>query len=388
MFLLKWNLIAPVVCAAVMLPASLAAQSANTPTTLASTNANISTSAGAPAIPGSTSAASSNEDERAYCTYIAEQAFAQRDLLRTPTATAGFTQPDNGLQIQIVGGATLGLSSVRKAGLTMEVARRNCELYRATTDTQTDIQYAVPSLEQEALRHRLALIDNARKSLASLMDNTSKMLDAQNATRLMLFTLQTTQIKLNGDRADTQSKISAIYLPPLSDRPLKELVAEKQTSEAETQRSIDRLARQNNWDLALTVGAHQQLDPVAHGVQPYGEVTVNYNLASHAINKHLDRTAEAHDAWKKVQEGDVVRSMVELRQQLEASVAAQQSKLKSLAEESAQIDQTLKLVSEPDTSASLDFRNQLTAARLLLEVESGDAQFRVARLQEFLARNF
>jgi hypothetical protein len=140
--------------------------------------------------------------------------------------------------------------------------------------------------------------------------------------------------------------------------------------------------------LALTVGAHQQLDPVAHGVQPYGEVTVNYNLAGHAINKHLDRTAEAHDAWKKVQEGDVVRSMVELRQQLEASVAAQQSKLKSLAEESAQIDQTLKLVSEPDTSASLDFRNQLTAARLLLEVESGDAQFRVARLQEFLARNF
>ncbi len=389
MRLLKWNFL---VCAAVLIPVSIAAQTATqTPAQTAST----------PAIPGSVSVAApssgasagasgnnANDDERAYCTYLTEQAAAQRDLLRTPTATAGFTQPDNGLPIQIVGGATLGLSSVRKAGLTMEVARRNCELYRATTDTQTDIQYAVPSLEQEALRNRLTLLDTAQKSLASLMQNTSKMLEAQNATRLMLFTLQTTQIKLNGDRADTQSKISAIYLPPLSDRPLKELVAEKQTSEADTQRSIDRLARQNNWDVALTVGAHQQLDPVAHGVQPYGEVTVNYNLASHAINKHLDRTAEAHDAWKKVQEGDVVRSMAELRQQLEAAVSAQQSKLKSLAEESAQIDQTLKLVGEPDTSASLDFRNQLTAARLLLDVESGDAQFRLARLQEYLARNF
>jgi hypothetical protein len=376
MFLIKWYLMAGV---ALLVPATLTAQSAAP---------NLMQSAGPRGTSAGDEMSGANADERAYCTYVTEQALAQRDFLRTPTATSGITQPDNGLPMQFVGGATLGLSDLRKASLTVAAARKNCELYRRTTDTQQDIQYALPSLEQEALHNRLSLIDNATKSLASLLDRTSKMLEAQNATRLMLFSLQTTQIKLNGDRADTQSKISAIYIPPLRDRPLKALVAEKQTSEADEQKSLAKLSRQNNWDVALTVGLHQQLNPLAHGVQPYGEVAVNYNLASHAVNKHLDRSVEAHDAWKAVQEGDVVRSMAELRQQMEASISAQQSKLRTLQEESAEIDKNLQLIGEPDTSAALDFHNQLAAARLLLDVESGDATFRLALLQEYLVKNF
>jgi hypothetical protein len=328
------------------------------------------------------------EDQQAYCTYVIEQAQAQRDLLRTPTATAGVTQPETGLPIQLVGGASLGLSDFRKAGLTMDAARKNCEVYKATTGAQQDIQYALPSLEREALLNRLRLIDDASKSLDALLEQTSKMLEAQNATRLMLFTLQNTQIKLEADRADTQSKISAIYVPPLSDQPLKELVAEKQNSEEGEQKALDRLSRQNNWDVALSVGVHQQLNPVAQGVQPYGEVTVNYNLASRAINRHLDRAVNAHDDWKKVQEGDVVRQMEVLGQQLRDSVTAQEAKLRSLQEESKQIEKNLEFVVAPDTSAAFDFRNQLAAARLLLQVETADASFRIGRLREYLEKNY
>jgi hypothetical protein len=43
-------------------------------------------------------------DQQAYCTYIMEQAQAERDLLRTPTAMAGMTQPETGLPMQLVGG--------------------------------------------------------------------------------------------------------------------------------------------------------------------------------------------------------------------------------------------------------------------------------------------
>jgi hypothetical protein len=48
----------------------------------------------------------------------------------------------------------------------------------------------------------------------------------------VLFSLQTTKIKWDADRADTQSKIAALYLLPLTEKPLKELVAEKENSEA------------------------------------------------------------------------------------------------------------------------------------------------------------
>jgi len=328
------------------------------------------------------------KDQMAYCSYVMEQAEAQRDLLRTPIAAAGMTQPETGLPLQLVGGASLGLSDLRKAGLTMDAARKNCELYKATTGAQQDIQYALASLEKEALRNRLVLIEQALTSLDALMEKTSKMVEAQNATRLMLFTLQTTKIKLDADRADTQLKIAALYTPPLSDKPLKDLVAEKQTGEANEQKALDKLSRQNNWDVALSVGVHQQVNPVAYGAQPYGAVSINYNLASRAINKHLDHAVDAYNEWKSVQEGDVVRNMEVLRQQLVESVSAQEAKLKSMQEESKQIERNLQLMGNPDTSAAFDFHNQLTAAQLLLQIETGDAGFRIDRVREYLAKNY
>ena len=328
------------------------------------------------------------QDQLAYCSYLTEQAMAQRDLLRTPIAAAGFTQPEEGLPVQLVAGASLGLSALRKSGLTMDAARKNCELYKATTGAQQRVQYAIASLEKEALRNRLALIEQAARSLDALISDTAKMVEAQNATRLTLFSLQTTKIKLEADQANTQSKITALYTPPLSDNPLKELVAQKQNREADEQRALDKLSRQNNWDVALSVGVHQQVNPVAYGAQPYGAVTVNYNLASRAIDKHLDRSVEAYGEWKKVQEGDIVRNVGVLHLQLMDSVSAQDSRLKSLQEESKQIDKNLQVVGTPDTAAAFDFHNQLAAAELLLAVETGDASFRLDRLREFLAKNY
>jgi hypothetical protein len=330
----------------------------------------------------------SQSDQLAYCSYVMAQAEAQRDLLRSPLAFGGFTQPETGLPLQLVGGASLGLSAFRKASLTMAVARKNCELYKATTTAQQDVQYAIATLEREALRHRLTLIDEASQSLNALLEQTAKMVEAQNATRLMLFNLQTTKIKLEADRADTESKINAIYAPLLSDKPLKQLVAEKQNGEAGEQRAVDKLNRQNNWDVALSVGVHQQINPIAYGAQPYGAVSVNYNLSSHSINKHLDQAVDAYEDWKKVQEGDLVRNSEVLHQQLLDSVAAQEQKLKSLREESSDIDKNLRAIGEPDTSAALDFHNQLIAAQLLLQVETGDASFRLDRWREYLAKNY
>lgn len=342
-----------------------------------------------PAILFTTPALAQNQaDQLAYCSYVMEQAEAQRDLLRTPAAFGGFTQPETGLPLQLVGGATLSLSAFRKSGLTMAAARKNCELYKATAAAQQDVQYALASLERDALRNRLELIDQASHSLATLMDKTSKMVETQNATRLMLFNLQTTKIKLEADRADTEAKISAIYVPPLSDKPVKELVASKQNGEASEQKALDKLNQQNDWDVALSVGVHQQVNPVAYGPQPYGAVSVSYNLSSHWLNKHLDRAVDSYSEWKKAQEGDVMRSSEVLKQQLVDGIVVQESKLKSLQEESSEIDKNLRAIGEPDTSAAFDFQNQLTAAQLLLQIESADATFRVDRLHEYLAKNY
>jgi hypothetical protein len=329
-----------------------------------------------------------DDDQQAYCKYVTEQAAAQRDLLRTPDAIAGFTQPNTGLPQQVVWGVSGSLSNVRKAGLTMEAARKDCELYAATASAQQAIQYALPALEKQALEHRLGMIQHASENLEALLATTTKMLEAHNMTRPMAFALQTTKIKLEADRADTQSKIAAIYAPQLNDRPIRELVADKQGSEANERRAQDKLTRQNNWDVALSAGAHQQFNPLVGNPEPYGEVTVSYNLASRAINKHLDQSANAYEDWKKVQEGDVIRNAQVLKQQVVNGISVQDGRLKSLQQEETQIDSNLQLVGEAETSASMDFLNQLSTAKLLLEIEIGDASFRLDQLKEFLGKNF
>lgn len=328
------------------------------------------------------------QEEQAYCGYVLEQAQAQRNLLRTPMATAGLTQPETGLPTQVVAGATLGLSNVKKAALTMDVARKNCEVYKALTGAQQDIQYVLPSLEKEALLNRLTLIDRAEKSLNTLMQQTSNMVEAQNATRLMLFALQTTKIKLAADRADTQWKMNAIHVPELSGQPLKQLVLKKQDSEEAQERALDKLARQNNWDVALSVGVHQQVNPANYGPQPYGAVSITYNLASKSIDRHLDRTATAYGQWKNLQESDIIRQTEVLHEQLLGAISAQEAKFSSFNEQNALLEENIQLVSVPDTAAAFDFHNQLIATQLLLEIETDDARFRIARFREFLDKNY
>jgi hypothetical protein len=334
------------------------------------------------------SAQNPGAEQQDYCAYLTEQAQAQSDLLRTPNGLAAFTQPDTGLPTQLVAGATLSLSSVKKAGITLDAARKNCDLYKATIGVQQYLQYAIPNIEKLALANRLELIDRAMKSLEDLIADTTRMVDAQNMTRPMLLELQMTKIKLEADRADTQSKIAAIYVPPLDPEPLKAQVAGKQATDIIEQKATEKLARQNNWDVALTVGVHQQINPFAGGTEPYGEVTATYNFASHAIDKHLERSTDAYASWKKVEESDVTRGMEVLRAQVVDNIAAQQSRLDALQSESQQIAKSLQLVLTPDTTAAYDFRNQLTTTQILLGIETGDSTFRHEHLSEFLNRNY
>ena len=80
--------------------------------------------------------------------------------------------------------------------------------------------------------------------------------------------------------------------------------------------------------------------------------------------------------------------MEELREQATQQIAAQEDRLKALEQETEEVEKSLKLVVDADTTAALDFRNQLTSTQLLLGVESGDAAYRIEQLQKFLNVNF
>jgi len=119
-----------------------------------------------------------------------------------------------------------------------------------------------------------------------------------------------------------------------------------------------------------------------------GEVSVTYNLGSRAINKHLDRSVESYASWKKVQENDVQRAMEVLLDQVQQTIIVQKNRIMSLQREAEEIEKNLKLVNDTDTSAARDFRNQLISTQLLFGIETGDASYRLDRLEDFRSKTF
>jgi hypothetical protein len=77
-----------------------------------------------------------------------------------------------------------------------------------------------------------------------------------------------------------------------------------------------------------------------------------------------------------------------LRQQVVNGISVQDGRLRALQEEQKAIESNLQIVDAAETTAALDFRNQLTTAQMLLEIEIGDASFRLERLKEYLGKNF
>ena len=328
------------------------------------------------------------QGQEAYCRYVKEQAFSQRDFLRTPTAQAGFTQPDSGLAMMMVFGATNSLSKDRQASLTMKVASKECALYRASVNAQEHIIFALPGLEKDILRNRLTLVDSALSQLDALIAENAKMVDAGNVTRPAVYSLQSAKVRLDTSRTTTLTGIATPYVPPLDKTPIKVLVADKLAAEAANQTATAKLQKQSTWDVQLTVGAYHQILNPSSQIAPYGEAGVTWNLGSHSIHKHLDQSASAYTDWKEKQYDDVAHQSQILEQQIDETIKIDESQLKTLKAHDGEIATTLTSLEGVDTSAALTFKNQLLADRIVLAVDINDLAFRLNVLRQYLIDNF
>ena len=330
----------------------------------------------------------------AFCTAILEQAKAQRDELRTPAAISGITQPNTGLPPQAVFGLTNSLSNDRKAALTMTVAYKTCALYAAATNAQQHLLYALPSLEKDVLRHRLATIQETSDHLDALIAENMKVVDAGNSTRPAVYALQGAKVRLDASRTAALTGIASPYVPPLNDAPIRDLVAAKMVAEDAAERAGIKLTKQSSWDVTLSVGGHRQLSSMsspgssASAVGPYGEFNLTYNLGRHAINKHLDASARAYDEWKDSQYDDVSNQARVLNQQISDTIVIQEEQLRVLLSHDAEIEKNLRALDGVETANAVMFRNELLADQLILRVDVSDVQFRIAHLKQFVADNF
>jgi hypothetical protein len=333
-----------------------------------------------------------SEAAASYCNYVTEQAAAQRDLLRSPSLLAGPTQPSTGTPPQLVFGISDSLSDIEKSRLVMKVAKTNCALYKATNETQMHLIYALPALEKEILRHRLELIQATSDKLDSLLLENMKLVEAQNLARPALYPLEGAKVRLDTSRTAALTGMASPYVPPLSDTPLKVLIADKMEKESANLQASNKLEKQGTWDIKLGGGTHRQITslvgPAVSSVGAYGEFSVTYNLGRRAINRHIDQSESAYADWKRTQFDDVAYQGEILKHQIMDTLETEKTQLVVLHNHGQEIEADLRTLEGVDTSNAIAFRNQLISDQMVLRVEIGDLEFRMVKLREFLDRNF
>jgi len=335
-------------------------------------------------------------DQKTYCAYLVEQAKAEADQLRTPVAIGGLSQPSSGTPAQVYGGAQGSVAGIRKASATLALANSSCKLYAATEDATLRIQSATTQITKEALVHRLVLIEQADATLDGLIAEAKPKADAHNLTHPALYALQTAKVKLQMDRSTTERSIALLYVPEgMTATPVKELVIESRAAQDAVASANNRLTRAGNWDFTFDGGMHREawdttplIGTKAANYGAFVEGTFSWNFASKKINRHLDTAAGLFGDWKRVQEGDIVRTSEVLKRQVEDSIAANTEILEQMNAEYKVIEDNIAIVQTPDTSNAYAFYLLVKVDELSLRIEIGDTQYRLDTLKQYLAENF
>jgi len=332
-----------------------------------------------------------DENEQAYCKFLTEQAEAQRDLLRTPSAVLDLIQPRMGTPAQLAFGLQTSFSDQKKASLTMDAAKAGCAAYNAATEAKQHIGYALPSLERIFLNHRRELIMQTTDKLDAVIAENMKLVAAHNLSRPSLYALQSAKLRLDTDLTAAVTGIYSSYGPEFSDTPLRVLVGEKVMTDIRNQIAQNRLERQDSWDVKLAAGVRRQISPTASTLPPFGsyaELTIQYNFGQRAINRHLDASEVAYSDWKKNEFEDVVQQTALLEKQIVETIKTKQNELKSFQEHDSQVQKELNSLQNVETSTALTYRDQLIADQLVLQVDIQDLQFRITQLYQYLKDNF
>lgn len=336
--------------------------------------------------------AQSEQEDKVYCKYTTEQAMAQRDLLRTPSAVIGPVQPSSGTPPQLVFGITDSIANIRKASLTMRAARASCGLYSATVDAQMRLVYALPQIEKDVLNNRLRLIQGASDKLDALMAENMKYVKVNNLSLPSVYPLTSAKIRLDENRTTTLTGIASPYVPKLSDTPLRVLIADKSIQEDLTKKAEIKIQKESTWDIQLGVGVHRQLPGSVYATKTwggaYGEFTIVYNFGRRAIDRHLDTAGSAYADWKSAQFSDVVMQASFLKKQIEETLLLQTEQIHTMLEHASNLSDQIKSIEGVETNNAIAFRNNLLADQILLAVNIGDAQFRIDRLRQYLTDNF
>lgn len=328
-------------------------------------------------------------DVKAHCTYITEKNKAKSNLLLSPDIIVRIQNSNNNelAQNNLVSGFSKDISDFSKAKLVRQLIDDECQYYKLTQEAKFQIQFAIPSIQRQALYFKLKQMQIAKNKLQALLNTIQNKIDNQNDTLQAYYQVDSLIQKL--DDEERNIRVNLTIDPPLKVEHIRLDVLLNKVKMAQEKRQVTRnnLEKQYNWSVQLQAGA-QQYGAYSHiqrqSIEPYVALFLRYNVASMYSNNKVDKSLTHYMDWKNKQVNGVQKKLMQLIYSVESLNAAEQQRLNHLQLNDKKYDRLIHKMHAMDSIKALHFRQQILIDHIMLDIDMKYLKFIINRLQKIM----
>lgn len=269
-------------------------------------------------------------DAKAYCHYITKKNKLKSILLRSPEAIARL---DNGLtynnfQKIAITGLSKDLSDLGKAHYISTMIKQECVYYTLNQMAKLQIQYAIASIKNQSLKSKLDGILRAKKQLNTLVKNSKNRLNQHHDTLINYYDLDSSLIKLMDMEREIYIELASQRVPQIPRKNLIKLQRELAIAQEKRQKSLSKLASQDNWSMRVEVGTQQDLSSYQNkSVQPYFALLLRYNLGALYTSTQENKSITDYMQWQKNEVLGTQKELIELIRSITVLKKAEKERL-------------------------------------------------------------
>jgi transcription initiation factor TFIIIB Brf1 subunit/transcription initiation factor TFIIB len=321
-----------------------------------------------------------SQDVLSYCKYIEEKNKARSDLLTAPDVVVWVQNAniDYPYQNNIVSALSKNLSDFGKAKQLKQLIKDECAYYRLSQEAKVQIQYAIPTIQRQALLLKLHHIRVAKSKLKEWLGKIQNRIDKKNDTLSTYYQLDALVQRL--DDAERDIDVTLALQPPheINKVRLKTLFNRLVQADKRRLATRNRLAKQDNWSLELQTGAQQNITISNNqNIQPYVAVIWRYHLGAPLSNRERDKALEQYADWKNKKVNGIQKQLLNLIYSMNELESAEQKRLEHLKQNHQKYEGVSKKMDAIDSLRAAHFKQQIEVDRIMMEVEMNYAQSRI-----------
>ncbi|HDR9105416.1 TPA: hypothetical protein QDB04_002257 [Burkholderia vietnamiensis] len=311
----------------------------------------------------------------------------QKELLGSAEAFASQGDPTTGSSTVITAGIRKSLSKHIQAHMVGKLAAAQCDAYRVNHKLDEQASNVEERGDLVALAAMEPLL---KKALAQAEDNVKKeqaLLNVQAARLSDVKSAFDAANHLRGKLADLQARRGRIADQlPAADVPLKQLVNESVSDQADIAELNSRLQAASGWDVSVAAGVRDDLRYGTHS-QGFIAVTATYSFGKPAADRAANKVAALTRQLLEEQRTSGAQVLHRAKETVRALIGSQQILMEGLVARQAMVDSTIARLAGVDTADGLRAQRAAQVEQLDVAAEMAAADARMDYLKGWLARN-